>query len=87
MNEALELSLIVQDAARTLSDTMHAPSFRSRYFEVLKRSIFAIIRKQRELGVPAEAIVIFLTHFLRTPRETVEWQMACYDVMAAQATA
>lgn len=87
MQVRADLNLIVHDTARTLHKTMHAMPFHNRYLEVLRKTIFAIIRRQRERGVPADATSLFLSHFLRLPREAVDWQLTCLDPEAAQATA
>lgn len=82
MQNNTELNLFVHDAARSIHETVHGEDFRSRYSQVLERTIFGIIRKQQALGVPADATATFLMHFLRTPRQGVEWHLTrCGQVL------
>lgn len=83
-NDTTELNMYVHDAARSIHQTLHSRDFHSRYKEVLERTIFGIIRKQRELGLPAEATATFLMHFLRTSRKGVEWHLIRYDISGGQ---
>lgn len=77
----IELNLYLQDISRVLRETVYGEEFHNRYLDVMERTIFGMIRMQRELQVPDGRIQIFLSHFLRIPRERAAQYMAHFDCL------
>lgn len=75
----IELNLYLEDIARVLRKTVYAKDFHDRYLDVMERTIFGMIQMQRELQVPDDNIVTFLSHFLRIPRQQADKHLIRYD--------